>query len=832
MSADVTPRPRLRDRLQWPSAVVLIDTAVLLVLAVLALLGLATAFSNTGYLVAGVGGLFVGALAALVAATLRFGPLLAALTAVVAYFLFGTAIALPSLGLFVVIPSLSSLSGLAFGAVFGWADLLTLVTPVEAPDHIAVLPYIAGMLVGLAATTVAARWFPVKGRTALGSLAALAAPAALFVAALLLGTEEAYLSAVRGIAFALIALVWIGLRPSTATSAASGSSALRRRRLVGVGIVTAGALVLGGVGAFAAVPAQSERFVLRDEIQPPFDPLAYPSPLSGFRKYTKDLTETVLMTATGLEPGDRIRLATMDAYNGQLWSVADASTSMGGSGAFRLVGRDLPAPDLVTEAGERAVQITIADYRGVWLPAVGYPTRVEFAGAETPDSSALRQNGSTGIVAVASGVTTGFDYTLDAVVQEQLTDAELGDVGVAEVSLPPISNVPDIVTAKAIELAGDAAAPIDRLRSIETALHSLGFLSHGTASDQVASSAGHGADRLKALFERPQWVGDQEQFASAFALMARSLGYPARVVMGFDPEVTTAGQTVEITGDDVTAWVEVAFDDVGWIMFDPTPDESEVPQDQAPLPKSEPQPQVRQPPSSDAQLEDLVSAVEVDDSDDEKKESFEIPAWVWTLAASVLIPLAIILVPLLIVAAIKASRRRRRRRAATEHERASGAFDEVVDAYAELGYRVPRRRTRVELADDVADGVTDEASLRGEDAQAAAEQIRADLQGLAIDADRAVFAGADVPAGVADDLWVRSAESVAAGRGSVSPMRRFLSRYRIRSERDLVGSLTDRLPAGARTGGARSTPRRSTTAASTTAASTTAASPTERTAAT
>src|SRR5690606_37402102 len=95
------------------------------------------------------------------------------------------------------------------------------------------------------------------------------------------------------------------------------------------------------------------------------------------------------------------------------------------------------------------------------------------------------------------------------------------------------------------------------------ALASTGFLSHGRASDTVASRAGHGADRISALLERNQMVGAQEQYASAFALMARSFGYPARVVMGFAPEVFE-GTAAEVTGDDVTAWVEVAFDDVGW----------------------------------------------------------------------------------------------------------------------------------------------------------------------------------------------------------------------------------------------------------------------------
>ena len=128
----------------------------------------------------------------------------------------------------------------------------------------------------------------------------------------------------------------------------------------------------------------------------------------------------------------------------------------------------------------------------------------------------------------------------------------------------------------------------------------------------MASLAGHGADRMEALFSGSVMVGDAEQYASAMALMARSLGYPARVVMGFAPTVTRrsgGGTPVKVTGHDVTAWVEVPFQGVGWIPFLPTPTQTDVPQDQVPKPQTEPQPQVRQPPRSQNDENDLVTNV-------------------------------------------------------------------------------------------------------------------------------------------------------------------------------------------------------------------------------
>ncbi len=66
--------------------------------------------------------------------------------------------------------------------------------------------------------------------------------------------------------------------------------------------------------------------------------------------------------------------------------------------------------------------------------------------------------------------------------------------------------------------------------------------------------------------------GHCEYFASAMVVLARSLGLPARLVNGFAGGVpNTVGGFVEVTRADAHAWVEVHFEDAGWVRFDPTP---------------------------------------------------------------------------------------------------------------------------------------------------------------------------------------------------------------------------------------------------------------------
>lgn len=60
------------------------------------------------------------------------------------------------------------------------------------------------------------------------------------------------------------------------------------------------------------------------------------------------------------------------------------------------------------------------------------------------------------------------------------------------------------------------------------------------------------------------------QFASAMAIMARTLGMPARVGIGFLPGEREGDQMV-VRGRDAHAWTEIYFEGAGWVRFEPTP---------------------------------------------------------------------------------------------------------------------------------------------------------------------------------------------------------------------------------------------------------------------
>ncbi len=780
------------------------DIAVMSVLSIIGILGLQTAFGDFNFLLAGAGGLIVGTGAAVLGVLLRQSVLITVLAAILAYFVFGTPFTMPSEGIAVVIPSLSSLAGLVFGAVFGWADIVTLFTPVEAPYYMAALPYFAVWLVALIGTSLALRWLPRHRRTVWRASVLLIGPVLLYLSGILLGTDEPFLAAVRGTAFAAIALVWLGWRPSQAAKVtALGSNKLLRRKVVGTAVLVVGAVTIGAVAGSIIAPMQQNRFVLREEITPPFDPSQFASPLAGFRHFTKAVAEDQLFTVSGLKPGDVIRLASMDSYDGKLWLVSGPAAATSASGSFSLVGKTLPYDDFYAAGRTENLSFEISGLDDFWLPMAGHPTSLDFVDeVSSANSESLRYNPTSATGVLTNGIRDGYRYTLTTVMPAALGSGELENLPVAQLTRPPVQNTPDIVTAKATELAADAATPFLQLTNIANGLKGGGFLSHGLASDQAPSRAGHGADRMSELFTRTQMIGDQEQYASAMALMANSLGYPARVVMGFAPEVADGSTSVTVVGDDVTAWVEVAFEDVGWVPFFPTPDETDVPQDQTPKPKTEPQPQVRQPPRSENQDDGLLTAVEIDESDkDEKDRPFVLPGWVWVLGGVLGIPLILIFGPMLVIALLKRRRRRRRLAAERGDTRVAGAWDELTDGYAELGFEVPRMTTRRGVAEaleaQLAEQSVGEATPVRTDtgpiavpiaggtlstAVASATTIR--LQPIAASVDRAVFNGEAIDQDVVEHNWARVDESLLIARGAVGRMRRFIARYRLRATRD------------------------------------------------
>lgn len=115
----------------------------------------------------------------------------------------------------------------------------------------------------------------------------------------------------------------------------------------------------------------------------------------------------------------------------------------------------------------------------------------------------------------------------------------------------------------ALRLTEDAVSPFDAVEAIEEHLEE-----NYTYSQNVPE---HEHPIPAFLFE--DRAGYCQHFAGAMALMLRMVGIPARVVSGFAPGVQDEEEPTRFTVRDLDAhsWVEVWFNGIGWVTFDPTP---------------------------------------------------------------------------------------------------------------------------------------------------------------------------------------------------------------------------------------------------------------------
>lgn len=739
-----------------------VDVVVLVGALAVALIPVVPVYGAAAAVPAIAGGLVLGAGVAVLGALRRWSAVTVVAGLVLAYLLCGGAFAAPSTTIAGALPTPDTLLSLVAGAATSWKQVLTLQPPLGASANFLVVPFLLA-LVGsavAAATTLRVR------RPARAALAAVV-PLAVLVLAVLLGTRQTFAPVVAGVALGMALLGWASWR----------AGLFRARRVAAMSAL----VVLTAAGGLASAPVvvgDTPRFVLRDELVPPFDPSAYPSPLSGFRKLVKD-KDVELFTADGLPAGARVRLATMDRFDGVVWNVA-GDGSAAASGEFRRVGETIEA----SAAGERArVRIEVRDLAGVWLPTVGQARAVQVEGAAGAD---LRYNDATGSAVLTSGLRPGLSYTLDVVIPEEPSDEVIGDAGAAHVVVPAVTAVPDAVAVTAASVARDAGTPVQIARSLQKALAEDGYFSHGLSGD-YPSLSGHGADRLTSLLGGDLMVGDGEQYASAMALMARQMGLPSRVVIGFvasqegeSDDAPAQDGVVAFTGDDVEAWVEIAFAGHGWVAFDPTPPRTQTPQEDATTKPSDPEPQVVQPPPAapdpDSPPEDDTEQPQAQDPEPEPDTR---PLWwrVLLVAGAATVPLLLLASPFLVVLALKLRRRRRRRRDPDVVARVAGGWDEVLDTVHDLGRPTSPLATRRETAHALAGAFEDRAPGAG-------AQVAAMLRALADEADAAVF-GPGVPAEhTATAYWARVDAALARLRASVTRRRWWRSRVSLASARE------------------------------------------------
>lgn len=289
------------------------------------------------------------------------------------------------------------------------------------------------------------------------------------------------------------------------------------------------------------------------------------------------------------------RLITLDVFDGTNWIPGSQTFSKQGDTRYERDEWQFQGP--TTEVSAR---VRIAQLAQQLLPVLYSPTALTSSNELIGQSFRVREDGSIGI-----DVRTreGWEYEIRADVPDpdiaQLASlgGELSPIfdqavreGASNLSARPVNFVP-----RPPEVDSYLELPDDVSLAVKTAAREItdpGFTRFEKALILEAFfrdddnfiystnvSTGHSSLDLEDWLLDPESenfrTGYCEQFATAMAVMARALGLPSRVVLGFTPgdivNQDDGSELIVVRENNAHAWVEIWMDGQGWIRFDPTP---------------------------------------------------------------------------------------------------------------------------------------------------------------------------------------------------------------------------------------------------------------------
>ncbi|MEU4226899.1 transglutaminaseTgpA domain-containing protein [Nonomuraea sp. NPDC026600] len=438
------------------------------------------------------------------------------------------------------LPSPASARAALLGVRDSWKALLTTILPAEGDGRTIVLAHFLVWAAAVAGAELALRTRAVVLPVA-PAVPVLAAAVVLGVA----GPGSRLPSAAILVGLALVlALV----------------RAARSVRTIVAGVPLLAALVLVAVAAGSVLPFAAKPYDVRQLVaQPPPRPLAGVSPLDQVSAWLQNPYRQLFTVRSAAEAN--WRLAVLDQFDGVTWT--SSAGYLPTSGRVPADGDDVTGARDVVEQ-----QFTLQKLAGPWLPAADRPQQVSFT---APITTGLMADPATGMLASTATAREGATYRVTSGIR-RYSAAELREaVPAPDQAALALPNGPDGRTApQRARLATIARkATAGATSPMQQAVRLAAYLRKHADYD-VNSPPGHSYRSIQ-FFLTEAKKGTTEQFAASYALLARSLGLPSRVVVGFGPGKSQGGGVRQVLAGDVLAWAEVEFKEIGWVPFYPTP---------------------------------------------------------------------------------------------------------------------------------------------------------------------------------------------------------------------------------------------------------------------
>lgn len=252
--------------------------------------------------------------------------------------------------------------------------------------------------------------------------------------------------------------------------------------------------------------------------------------------------------------GSYWQLTTLNHFDGTTWSS---------EGSYAGFSSRLPGvPAVPSGVQVEKATFTIQNLDSVWLPDQFNPVSVQGAKGVSYDP------GSDSLL-VAGSTSNGMSYTVTS--YRYLSDLSAADLASAAPAKTPAvdtalpGSVPHSVKLLAQRITANAASQYAKALAIQDYLTSARF-----RYTLQPPTDGSGTTALTTfLFDTR--AGYCQQFAAAFAVLAREVGIPTRLGVGFATGSAVAGG-FQVLDSDAHTWPEVYFGArYGWVPFEPTP---------------------------------------------------------------------------------------------------------------------------------------------------------------------------------------------------------------------------------------------------------------------
>ena len=387
---------------------------------------------------------------------------------------------------------------------------------------------------------------------------AITATTAIFIFCAVLGSGRGEVACAA--LFAAAVLVFIAVQRAIALDRTASWPPVQRsasRTLLRSAAVLAVIALAAGVALGPALPGARSEAALdwRGEGQGDRSRVTV-SPMVEIRKRLVEQSDQEVFRVRASEPA-YWRLTSLDTFDGEIWSS---------SGEFSEAGDELPtdAPSSRTVREVRQ-RVTIEALSTIWAPAAF--EAVSVTTGETP----LRwdPDSSTLIVDASERTSDGLTYSVVSEVPTFGPDQLEGGTGrdprvVRDRYLGLPEDFPFLASDLARRVTSGAGTRYEQARALQD-----WFRTEFTYS--LEPTSGHGDTAIEQFLRSNE--GYCEQFAGTFAAMARSLGIPARVAVGFTPGTPDPDDpsVYRVRGRQAHAWPEVYFSGIGWVAFEPTP---------------------------------------------------------------------------------------------------------------------------------------------------------------------------------------------------------------------------------------------------------------------